>query len=424
MRCRHEIGALVFFVGILIVAGVAAEVPDYTDVELQVRSNIVDGFNLPPNSSFNSRTPSLNDNGQVAVSLGVVGGDTTTQGIWLGAHGVGSVVYSNSQDGFISDCSVNNDGDVVFELSYLTPDGLYLYDSGAGAGGFLTDQPIGSTGWGSPEINAAGSVGYRASFSGDYAWVSFNGVAVAYHAVMADLDITSPYSYLFTPSFNDSSLIAGKVRLGGPGQTGGSQPDQIRVFASDGSSTLIAEDEDSNALSPFLGFDNSVSLTESGWVGFVAETAAEGRGVYLGNGNELRTIATENDPDVGEIEYFGVSANDGGLVVFRAVDGAGLQTVFVGDGESLVRVVTEHDVVPTDQGPGRIDQHDSSTVFGGSPAINATGQVAISATLTPEYSNQVEWGSGIFVVSSGAEVFSDGFEGGDTSRWSGSVPSR
>ena len=94
-------------------------------------------------------------------------------------------------------------------------------------------------------------MGFKASFDGDYAWVSFDGSATAVHAAMVDIDITSPYSYLFTPAFNDSGLIAGKVRLGGIGQTAESQPDQIVVIDSSGTAPFRAE----------TGSEGSVTLT-------------------------------------------------------------------------------------------------------------------------------------------------------------------
>jgi len=86
-----------------------------------------------------------------------------------------------------------------------------------------------------------------------------------------------------------------------------------------------------------------------------------------------------------------------------------MEAIFAGDGTDLVRVIGEHDLVTTDLGTGRIDQHDGSVVFGGALSINARGDIAFSAGLTPENDNQVEWGSGIFIA--------DGFESGDTTAW-------
>ena len=73
--------------------------------------------------------------------------------------------------------------------------------------------------------------------------------------------------------------------------------------------------------------------------------------------------------------------------------------LFFIDGTDLSIVVREHDVLDTDLGPGRVDQNDSSPVFGGGPSINASGAVAFNCTLTPEDDDQVEWGSGVYVAT-------------------------
>jgi len=128
-------------------------------------------------------------------------------------------------------------------------------------------------------------------------------------------------------------------------------------------------------------------------------------------------IASEEDAEVSEIEFFHAVANDAGLVAFRGKDGAGLQAIFAGDGTDLVRVIGEHDLVTTDLGSGRIDQHDSSVVFGGALSINEGGDIAFSAGLTPFDDNQVEWGSGVFIAVGDGLIFADGFEGGNTTAW-------
>lgn len=405
---------------VLAAAGpIAAGVPRYDagDLELQVRSNIVDGYNLPANSSFNSKTPSLTDDGDVAVSLGVVGGDVDTVGVWLGAAGSGSVVWSSSSGPFISDCSVNDAGLVAFELSFITPDGIYFYDDSDSSSGLLTDRPIGASGWSSPQVNASGQVGYRASFLGDHAWVSFDGeVNPPFHAAEEGVDALSPYWYLYTPAFNDDREIAGKASLA-------SNHDADQVIRCDAAATcvVIAEDQTTNPLSPYTGFANSVGFDDLGRVAFKATTDDGEEGIYLSDGVTTVTIASTAMPEISSFEFFAPRSNDRGQVVFRAVDDAGLQAIFVGDGADLVKVVTEHDVVPTDLGPGRVDQHDDSTVFGGNPVVNDRGDVAFIASLTPEDDDQVEWGSGLFIAY-GGQLFADGFEGGDTTAWSSTLP--
>lgn len=403
---------------LLLATAATAELPDNgAGLELQVRSNIVDGFNLPPNSSFNSKSPSLADTGGVAMSLGVVGGDVNTVGLWLGGSGAGSVVWTDGGGAVISDCSLNNDGLAVFPLSFASPDGLYFYDDSDGSSGLLTTRPIGTSAWTGAEVNASGQAAFRASFSGQYAWVSYDGETnPPYHALVASLEPTSPYWHLYTPSFNDQRLIAGKTSL-----AANHNADQIVVCDALGDCTVLVEDIDADAASPFSSFGNSVSLNNAGWVAFNAGLVAGGEGVFLTDGMTTLAIATTAMPEITAIDAFAPSANDHGQVAFRAFDSAGLMAIFVGDGQDLVKIATEHDVVPTDLGEGRIDQHDSSVVFGGSPDINNAGDVAFNATLTPADNNQIEWGTGLFIAF-GSRVFSDGFESGDTGSWAASTP--
>lgn len=378
----------------------AGDVPDYDTFTLRARSNLCVNtggdpvFHLPCDTFFNSETPDINDNNSVAVALGIIASNDT-EGIFLcNADGSG-VVYTSTLGAAVSGNSINNAGDVVFEQLFSSENGLWIYDASAGSASRETTAPLGASGWSSPRLNESGQIGYRANFGSGRAWISYDNGSTAVHAADSNVDIDSDYSFLFTPSFNNARQIAGKLRVG-PG-TGGDRPDEIRIFNADGSSVLIAEDADSNAASPYSGFDNSVSLTNTGWVAFNANLVAGGRGVFISDGTTTHTIATEADPDVSDIEFFGPDANDNGLVAFRGKDGAGLQAIFVGDGTTLRRMIGEHDLVETDLGTGRIDQHDGSVVFGGGVSINAHGAVVFNAALTPENNNQIEWGSGIVV---------------------------
>ncbi len=377
------------------VTGAVAQ-PAYVDLQLQARSNFTGAHNLPNAAFFTNSTADINDFADVAFKVAVIGG-TDSQGIWLGGGGIGSIAFTSPANASLTDATLDNAGRAVFAMTFSSQDGIHFVEPG-GNTGFITRQPLGSSSWAAPAINEAGQIGYRASFLSDHAWVSWNGSAAAIHAVEASLEPSSPYSFLFTPSFNDARRIAGKVRLGGPGQVGESQPDQIRIFESDGSSILVAEDVDSNAASPFSRFDNGVSLTDAGAVAFTATLAAGGRGVYFWDGVQTIEIARTGVGGVADIEFFAPAANDRGQVAFRAFDDQGLRAVWVGDGTTLRRVVREHDLVQTDLGAARIDQHDNSPVFGGGVRINRHGDFTFAAGLTPPDNNQVEWGSGMFVA--------------------------
>jgi len=378
---------------------VRADVPTYSNFELQARSNLCvnEGptvFNLPCDHFFTSGTVTLNDVGQVAIRLNVMGG-SDSQGLWFGQAAEGEIVYTSPAGAFVSDADMNGDGYTVFPQTFSSLNGVYFYDAMSDSSGFRTNAPLGASSWGSPQVNDNNIVAYRAGFGGGgqaYFSIDENDDG-AIHAANQNADGSSPYTFLFTPSLNNQRQIAGKVRL-----TGSGSPDQIRIFDADGSSTLIAETSTLDEDSPFSGFDNSVSLTDTGWVAFTATRVAGGRGVYLSDGNETIEIATVDHPDINSIEFFPPSANNNGLVAFRARDGENLYAIFVGDGENLVRVIGQFDPVHTDLGKGQIAQHDSSPTFGGGVAINDNGDVGFNATLAPIDNTQIEWGSGVYIA--------------------------
>ncbi|MEM7228565.1 MAG: choice-of-anchor tandem repeat NxxGxxAF-containing protein [Planctomycetota bacterium] len=383
------------------VAGITAithaGVPTYSTFELQCRSNFGSTFNLPPSTFFTNATPAINDSRQVAVQLSVVDASDVS-GVWFGQNGAGSIVYTSPVGAAVSNPTMSNGGYTVFEQFFTATDGLFFYNFNVHTTGFITDQPIGASSWSSPTVNNNGFIGYRAGFFGDNAYYIWTGLSAVLVAAEVDLVASSPYSFIFTPTFNDADQIAAKVRLGNSGQFGESQPDEIRLFNIDGTSTLIETDIDGDAMSPFDSFDNSVAATTDGRVAFVANLPGNRRAVYLSDGTTRTLIASTASPDLNEIEFFSPTANDNGLVAFRGVDGNGLQAIFVGDGTTLTRVIGEHDLIPTDLGTGRIDQNDNSPVFGGSIRINESGDIAFNCALTPENNDQIEWGSGIYVA--------------------------
>ena len=397
-----------------------AQPPAYTEHQLQARSNFSGAFNLPDGAFFANITPKVNGAGVVAFDLDVVpGGDADA--LWIGGGGRGQIVYTSPEGSLLSGVDVNADGVVVFEQIFSAQDGLWLFDPQVGSVAFETSQPLGASFWTASQIDSMGRIGYRAAFGPDHAWVSYDGTATpAVHAVEAALDPGSPFSFLFTPSFDGQRRIAGKARYGPAGQVGEDRPDRIVRVESDGDVTVLAEDADADVLSPYSSFDNSVGVTSDGRVAFVATLVAGSRGVFLTDGIDTTTIATEADPEVSEIEFFAPAVNDAGVVVFRAVDEAGLQVILAGDGTGLTPVIREHDLIETDLGTARVDQHDASPVFGGGPWINELGHVAFAAGLTPPDDNQIEWGSGIFVARADG-LFEDGFESGDTSAWGATV---
>ncbi len=382
--------------------GLMYEAPD-----LIARANFSGAFNVPNGVFFSNAKPSLSDTAGIAVSTS--GG---SESVWYDDGDGGALLFTSS--GFISDSSLNENGEIVVEQSLSADDGVILVDTDGAMSAFSVNL---LSGYSTPQITDGMRIGFRGrTGSGDQFFGSDlvgGGLSPAIHVAEVGVVPASPYSFLFTPSMNNNDQIAGKARRGAAGMFGESQPDEIRVWNVDGTSTVIAVDRDSDPMSQFASFDNSVSLTDSGWVAFMARDADTlNRGVYLSDGTTLVEIASEADAEISEIEFFAPAANDAGVVAFRAFNASGQRAVWAGDGSSLVAIATEDDLVETDLGTGRLDQNvASSPVFGGSPAIDSAGNVAFLAGLTPPDNNQIEWGTGLFiagVVALGPDLDGDG----------------
>jgi hypothetical protein len=369
----------------------AANLPLPYTVQLQARASVGTGastFNLPAGSSFSSSTPDINDNRQVTFKL-ITSGNTGRNGIWYGAanpatpFGSGGVLANATDaDAVLSDSTINNAGDVAFPQTFgATGNGIYKYTAATNNTALFSNGPLGASSWSFTRVNNAGQIGARVSFNGNNAYVSYNSAATpAVHAAEVGADSTSPYSFLFTPSFDDNRSMTGVVRVGAAGtSTDATRPDQLRRVASDGSSSIIVEDKDSNAASPYFQFDNSVGVSDNGnWITFVARTTSAGasRTVFLTNAAHTitRTIAAPG-AGVNSIDNFGPAVNNDGLVTFRATDTTGKISVFVGDGTSLQRVIGVGDNVATDIGTFAINS------LGGAPTINGAGDVAFAGGL-------------------------------------------
>lgn len=404
---------------LLVSASAGAALPGYTDVELQARSNLLvndNGWNLPPGSSFNSISADINANAQVAFRVQVVPDQADPMqshaGIWLGAHGVGELVYLSPIDHPIdNEACLNDHGDIAFTQSGGgIGNNLYLYDAIAGSASALSTSPVIPDGYGSPCVNANGDIGFQANFASGRAYAARIGGVSGIYA--ADVNVTpgSDYTYLYSPAFNNAGTIAAKVATSADQFTNV----EIRTFASDGSSQLILANNATDPASPYKKFDNSLALNGSGTVAVIATRVSDNRRVVVRSDGVTTTEIAAVDPagTIRTLDSFAPDINDAGLVAFRASDAAG-QAVYVGDGNAIVRVVGKDDVVMTDLGSAQLGQHDTSPIFAGKPSINANGDIAFVAGVHPEGDSQTEWGSGVFVAYAGASdsIFVDGFDG-------------
>lgn len=371
-----------------------AELPAWSAPQVQARSGGPTPFNLPAGSAFTSGTPAIGTNGQVAFRLITVG-TTGVAGLWAGADGAGEVVHqAPDSDPVVTDPGINAFGQVVFDqYDLFASDGLHRYDptSEKVVVAVAPGGPLGIQTFGSPQINDAGTIGFRAALSGGQAHVVVSSGVQTVLAGTPNVVPGSPYSFLFTPSLDNHGRIASKVQRASGGN-------EIRIFVAGAPSIPIAADAAASAGSAYAGFDNGVSLTDSGRVAFIASLVGGGRGVFLSDGAVTVEIARVGDGVVSEIEFFSPSANAAGLVAFRGRDANGLRAIFVGDGTSLVRAIGDRSPVPTDLGPGQISRPDTAPVFGGNPRINARGDLAFNASVAPLGNSSASWGTAIVVM--------------------------
>ena len=410
--------------GFLIAAeATQAQIPAYASFELQARSNLLvndDGWNLPPGSSFNSISASINNSGIVAFPVQIVpinGNQSNTGvGLWSGSHGVGDIVTLHELpiEGISSSVSINSTG----QVAYYTHDGgtnyrLRRYDPADGQSVLINTLPITPTTIGSSSINDSAVIGYRAGLGSGNGLASTGAGSSVLHAVDSNVQ-PGPIAYIYTPAMNAQRLLACKVSIGD------FDHNEIRSFASDGSTMTLVVDAATDATSPFLRFDNGLAYNDSGQMAVALSLVAGNvRAIYRFTPTDTGVVAEEiahvdAAGTIKGIDFFAPAMSNNGLVVFRALDANG-QAIYVGDGQTLRRIIGKGDPVSTDLGPAQIGQHiDNPTswpIFSGAPDINDAGDIAFIAALHPEGDNQIEWGTGVFVASvAGDSIFSDGFD--------------
>lgn len=384
-----------------------ADVPEYIP-QIQARVSGFDGFNLPIGSSFSSGTPAIDDQGTVAFRLIGVG-FTSIGGMWVGANGSGGVAYQAANDSpVITDPGVAA-GVVVFDQYTLAgSQGLRRHTvlTGQTAVAIQPGGPIGITFFGSAQVLNDGRIGFRATIgSSGYAHVLHSSGVSTVIVGTPVAQPGSPFSFLFTPSFNQAGHVASKVQRAAGGN-------EIRIFRGDGTSTLIASDSGALPGSPYAGFDNSVALNNAGAVAFIASLGSGVRGVFLSTGTSATEIARTQAGQLNEIEFFAPAASDTGLVAFRGRDGSGKRSIFVGNGTELVRVVGDGSPMPSDLGDAQIGRPDTSPVFGGSPRMNSRGDIVFGCSITPLGNTSGSWGSAVYVLraqeSRPADINGDG----------------
>ena len=395
--------------GVFIAYGLAEEEPEppvdpepVETIELQARGNLLvndEGWNLPPGSTFNSTTPDINDAAQVAFRVQLVGAEDNpfdlAPGVWLGGGGEGEIVYRGANHQMISDVSLNEWTDIAFPLSEGSVQNvLYRYDAASGTASQVDTLPVLPNSYSHLGLDDEGNIGFQATLSNGRALAAVrDGVGVFYVRDNSS-DPTSDVGYIYSPSANDTGQIAGKVGL----PTDISNDLEIRIYEPDGTHQTVLSSQSVDPDSPYSAFENSLGLSDNGFVTVQATRAADNvKVVVRTDGTTTDEVAVVGEDGLQALAFFAPDVNDAGQVVFRGDDADG-QAVFVADGDTLERVAGNGDVVETDRGLARLGQHDNSPVFGGAPRINTGGDVSFTAGVHPHDDNQVEWGTGVFVA--------------------------
>ncbi|HJU40274.1 MAG TPA: choice-of-anchor tandem repeat NxxGxxAF-containing protein [Tahibacter sp.] len=410
----------------------SSALPDYGTFELQARSNLLvndEGYNLPPGSSFNSISADIDDEAMVAFRVQLVRGQNVDQyrpGLWYGGGGNGGIVHTGPVDASIdNDVTITHPAGTSFRYVPFTlsetgvGNTLYVYTAMAGIPDPVhpfNTAPLIANSYGYPRMSSSGAMSFQANYSSGRALATVvpDGDTNVISQFIGDRGVTpeSPFTYLYTPSFNDRLDIAAKVAY----SDDMTSAVEIRLFHDDGSAERILANDELDPDSPYSKFDNSLALDGNGTVAVVATRAADNRRVLLRSDGTTTVEIAAVDPagTIRGIEFFAPAINDAGMVAFRATDANG-QAIYVGDGVELKRVIGNGDVVQTDLGTAQIGQDNASDpIFSGKPSINARGDVVFIAGLYPEGDNQIEWGSGVFVAYAEPlvvdEIFASGFE--------------
>jgi len=404
----------VFCILSTIATSAPAALPEYLSFQLQARSGPVNNFNLPAGASINNASVDLNDAGQVTLRVRVptgMPGDNFTRHVFVGSNGAGFTVSEGPTTSTISDPRVDASGKVWFtaNLDGSGPlAGVYRYDPGNLTTVRITGLPNGTSFYTAPRGVSAGNVGYRVEAASGVAWVSFSAGNLVTLAADRGVNLQSPYSTLFVPSFAENLQLVGKVTLFAGGF------DQILSFDSSRAPVVLARSRAEDIQSPYLAFDDAIALSPtSGRVAFIADLNGGARGVYRVDAPGLIVqIARTGLQGLGTIDIFPPAVNDDGLVAFRGVDNTGKPAIYVGDDTTLRRVIGRGDAISSDLGAAQINDVDAGApVFSGGVAINSNGDIAFSPRLTPAANTTIDWGTGVHIARAGSQlVFANGFE--------------
>lgn len=376
-------------VGLGLVSSVAtAEVlPSYGAPELQVRAHFRSTYQLPPLSYLHNTSPAINNRGDVAVKVMAVDG-TTRQALWFrsGMSPSGQVVYVAEENKYVTDPSINDNGEVTFSpFTDMSSDGLFVFD---GPTGQLRRV------FGGDENGVVYFGFHRTLLDGTSVFRGVNKDFVRsyqqYAGELQDVAVEGqdnfgvPSAYLFKPAVNNLRQWVYKVRVGAPGEIGDAQADRIVLLTPSETGyqiSTIAETGKFKEGSPYVGFGNAVSISDAGHVAFIGVLANRVQALVLSSQGKDVILAQEGKDGISEIELFSPKVNAQGVVAFRAKNAKGLRGVYVATEHGIRRVIGEGDAVSSDLGFVNILVKNNFPGLAGEVDINDRNEIVFACVL-------------------------------------------
>lgn len=378
-----------------------AAVPTYGKPEILARANGPDYFNLPPMSFLNDTTAFINNQGDVAFKLMAVEGQNT-QGLWMkkSSESAGKIVYLAPESEVMTDPTMDNHGRVIFSVfDEGFSDGIFVYDSATDKTvNVFTPKGTDLIAFSYLQLLDNGDIFFRATHDTDDRSLYLLNGELQELTIEGEDTLGFKASYLFGPVMNSQGEIATKIRLGNKKDWSNTFPDQIIVTDKSGNTRVVAEDQKGHPASPYVGFDNSVSIADNGLIAFVATNADKKKVLVIDDHGQQTIVATEGQDNVSEVEMFAPQVNSQGLVVFRAKDAKGKRAIFIADRDELRRVIGEDDEIPTDMGLGRIISDPNYPAFGGNVRMNDHGDIVFYALIISAVGDH-DWGSAVYKLS-------------------------
>lgn len=383
-----------------------AALPEYEAPLLLARANIEDGYNLPPMSYLSNPSPVINTRGDVAIKIMGFDGQTN-HGLWLKPEDEknGKIVYTAPESRFMTDPSLNNSGQVVFNLyEEGITDGLLLLDTQTGnVEQVLNPDDKDIAYYTYSQLLDDGKIFFRGT-NGNNERTFFSYIDKQLKPIITEGMVAygQKSSYLFRPVLNPKGEMVFKRRIGEKGQWDESNPDEILLLKPNldqsFDSVVIARDRDADPASFYLGFNNTATVSKNGLVAFTAVLENSQRALVLYRDGILKNLAVEKADDISEIEMFTPKVNDRGLVAFRARDLDGKRGIYIATNDGIKKLISEGDEVKTDLGMARILSNPNYPGFSGEIDMNENGDIVFSCLLVSSADNN-EWGTALFKIS-------------------------